>query len=150
MAIDTMNNDLRLNKNNKSHIYQILDGIVEFSPKDLRVTVKAWRDKRSVSQNALLWMWLTEIATSINSIIGDSYSKEDLHEYYKALFCPAKKKIILGKQVTIKSTKLLDRGEMYHYLSLIEQDAIAKGIKLTEPMGSEYHAIKWGQNGYQS
>ena len=46
----------------------------------------------------------------------------------------------------ILSTKLLDTGEMHHYLTQIEHWAMSRGFKLTIPINSEYQDLINRQN----
>lgn len=108
---------------------------------DMRITVKPWREKRSLSQNALLWMWNTDIANAINenSNSETKLSDEDIHDYLKDMFCPAKPVDVMGNIVFIKSTKRLEIDEMTFYLRRIEVWCAERGIKIRIPPSSEYH-----------
>ena len=87
----------------------------------LKITVKDAR-KRSLSQNALLWMWYGELCTQIKQKSGESYSTDDLHEYFKMRFCPQKQSRFGDKEIHVTTTTRLDTGEMTRHpkhLSLI-------------------------------
>lgn len=105
-----------------------------------RLIIKPWKDKRSLSQNALLWMWNGDVASSVNRHADSKLTEEDLHEFMKDMFCPAKPVTVLGETKMVKSTKLLDTEEMTFYLRRIEVWCAERGIKLRIPANSEYHS----------
>lgn len=133
--------DLCLHSSNIKAIFQKLLELVA-SGKRYRIIIKIWKDKRSIDQNSLNWMWCTEIAEQANKYSEEVITAEDVHELYKGLFCPEKVKTVLGVKVKVKSTKLLDTGEMHFYLNQIEYDAHSKGLTLTIPSNSEYKKLK--------
>lgn len=104
--------------------------------------------KRSLSQNALMWKWLTEISEQLKSRIGQDHDAETIHEYMKLQFCPCQE-VNMGsnsKPISIRSTKRLDKGEMCHYLNKVEQWAIERGFRLTIPQDCEYMNLMEMQN----
>jgi hypothetical protein len=110
------------------------------SGKSLKVVVKDAR-KRSLSQNSLMWMWYAELSYQIKQRTGETYSKEDLHEYFKARFCPSKE-LKFGKRViTASSTTRLDTGEMTRYLDQIHEWSCGSGMTLTIPVDCEYREL---------
>ncbi|EMN0343981.1 recombination protein NinB [Morganella morganii] len=104
-----------------------------------RVIIKPWKSTRSLSQNALMWMWNDDIAAAINEISTERLSKDEMHEYLKELFCPIKTISVMGVARRVKSTKLLNTDEMNFYLRRIEVWCIDRGIKTRIPENSEYH-----------
>lgn len=104
-----------------------------------RVIIKPWKSTRSLSQNALMWMWNDDIAAAINEISTERLSKDEMHEYLKELFCPIKTISVMGVVRRVKSTKLLNTDEMNFYLRRIEVWCIDRGIKTRIPENSEYH-----------
>lgn len=106
--------------------------------KALRVNVVGWREKRSLSQNALYWVWLSEISRELKP--SDQQHKDEVwHEYFKQYFCPAKSITMpAGKDAIVKSTKLLDVGEMCHYMTQIHNWAAGHMLVLPVPEDSEY------------
>lgn len=86
----SMNKDgIRLHKSNFSAIGQQIQPMLE-SGDCYRLIIKPWKDKRSLSQNALLWMWNGDVASSVNRHADSKLTEEDLHEFMKDMFCPAK------------------------------------------------------------
>ena len=102
--------------------------------------------KRSLSQNALMWKWLTEIAEQTKQKGYGDYDSEDMHEYFKDKFC-IDKPLTIGKTIIqVKSTKKLDKGEMTFYMSQIHQWAVNAGFSLSMPEDSEYMKLMQSQN----
>jgi hypothetical protein len=111
-----------------------------------RVTIKKWREKRSVDQNSLMWLWLGEIANTVE-VSGGYHRDKAWHLYFKKYYCPVKIISLPVGQESVKSTKLLDVGEMHFYLNRIEQWAIDKMIVLPMPDDNEYQKLKDKSNG---
>lgn len=44
--------------------------------------------QRSISQNALMWIWFEAIAQEWTDASGRSYTKENVHDYFCQLFLP--------------------------------------------------------------
>lgn len=130
---------IRLHKSNFNAIGQQIQPILE-SGDCYRLIIKPWKEKRSLSQNALMWLWNGDVATAVNLHSSSKLNEEDLHEFLKDMFCPAKPVTVLGVTKMVKSTKLLDTEEMTFYLRRIEVWCIERGIKLRIPANSEYHA----------
>lgn len=102
--------------------------------------------KRSLSQNALMWMWLTEIAQQTKQKGYGDYSSEDMHIYFKDKFCVDKSLTIGKTTIQVKSTKKLDKGEMTFYMNQIHQWSINAGFRLSMPEDSEYYQAMQQQN----
>lgn len=101
---------------------------------------------RSLNQNSTYWMWLGELSHQIKLKTRESYSTDDLHEWFKNKFCPDKA-ITLGKQsLNVKSTRKLDTGEMHFYMNQLFEWSVNAGFKLTVPIESEYRQIMERQN----
>ena len=108
------------------------------SGKAYRVNVKEWREQRSLSQNSLMWVWLDIISKELKPN-DQQHSNEVWHEYFKMYFCP--QKIVAmpaGRDLVVKSTKLLDVGEMCHYMTQIHNWAAGHFLVLPVPENSEY------------
>lgn len=119
------------------------------SGKAYRLTAVEWRDKRSLSQNAMYWAWLDEINKQNPLRVDGStiQGRELWHEVFKKFYCP-EKQITNGKTVlSIKSTKMLDVGEMTFYLNKIEGWCMDRGVMLSIPESSEYYQLMKSQNG---
>lgn len=102
--------------------------------------------RRSLSQNALMWKWLTEIAQQTKQKGYGDYDSEDMHIYFKDKFCVDKPLTIGKTTIQVKSTKKLDKGEMTLYMNQIHQWAVNAGFRLSMPEGSEYMKLMQSQN----
>lgn len=124
-----------------------LTKLLKDSGKTYRVSVKEWRETRSLSQNALYWKWLTEVNSQSNlKVEGSKINGSELwHEVFKKYFCPVKNVTNGEKDLPIQSTKMLDVGEMCFYLNKIEYWCMDKGIKVTIPESSEYYQLMQSQ-----
>ena len=104
------------------------------------------REKRSLSQNNLLWKWNTEVAEQLTATGADKFTDEEVHEWLKDMYCPAKPVTISGMTRYVKSTRRLDIGEMHKYLTDIDHWAHQKGLRLTIPDSCEYRELQRRQN----
>lgn len=127
-----------------SQLWPVLKELVA-SGKRYRVSIKEWHDKRSVSQNALLWKWNGEIAGQLVKAEKGTFTGEQLHEYLKEIYCPAKAITVMGETRYVKSTKLLETGEMTLYLDQLNTWARQRGIRLTIPARCEYQQLRTQQ-----
>lgn len=116
------------------------------SGKKLKLVVSE-RGKRSLSQNATLWLWYGELVAQIKLKSGEVYSTDDLHEYFKMRFCPAKELKFGDKTIQATSTTRLDTGEMHFYMNQVHEWSVNAGFKLTTPINSEYRQIMERQCG---
>lgn len=92
------------------------------------VTIERAKDPRSVSQNALMWMWFECIARELESV-----SKEYVHDVYSAKFLT---RVVEweGDEITIvPRTKYLTKDEMTEFLNNVHADAAEMGITLPLP-----------------
>lgn len=125
-----------------STIASIYD-IREEAEGDLKLVVTN-ASKRSLNQNALYFKWLGEISSQLRVRIKQTHDTDTLHEYMKLQYCPCKE-VQLGsnsKPINIRSTKRLSKGEMHHYLTLIEQWSVERGFALTIPGDCEYVQLR--------
>lgn len=91
-------------------------------------TIERAKDPRSVSQNALMWMWFECIARE-----NRNQSKEYVHDVYCAKFL---KKVVVweGEEITIiPRTSKLTKEEMTEFLNNVHADAAEMGIVLPLP-----------------
>jgi len=135
----------KLVTSNKDSLFNQLN-IMLSQNEAVEVVAKPWKEKRSLSQNRLLWQWMNEI--SEQAVVNDQKHEPEIwHEYFKRYFCP--RKIIAmpaGDDLEVKSTKKLDTGEMHHYLNKIEQWAQGHFYTLTIPHNCEYEQLKQRQD----
>ena len=112
------------------------------SGKVFRVSITEWRERRSLDQNSLYWKWLKEIAEQKPLYSGDYTGAELWHEVFKKYYCPEKVISSDKAQMKVKSTKLLDVGEMHFYLNKIESFCLNGHVKLTIPDNCQYSELK--------
>lgn len=134
-------NDFKLTINSLGFLVTQLTKVLNSSNKTFRVTIKEWRETRSLSQNSLYWKWLGEIdAQNPLKVKGSENKGNELwHEVFKKFYCPAKEITNGDVSLSVKSTKILDVGEMTFYLNKIENFCIDRGIGLTIPESSDYY-----------
>lgn len=139
--------DFCLTQGNVGYFVQEVYKILRESKK-YRVNIVLWREKRSLSQNNMYWKWLTEINQQkpLECDSGEFKGSELWHEVFKKFYCPSKQITDGDNYLVIKTTTLLDVGEMTHYLNKIESWCMDKGIKLTIPEDSEYYKLMEQQN----
>ena len=99
---------------------------------DLTITRK--KEPRTVSQNALMWMWFECISQETGT------PKQDVHDYYCTLFL-ARQVVVGGKQFIVKgSSSNLTTAQMTKFLNLIQADAATElGIQLPLPADRFYN-----------
>lgn len=104
---------------------------------------KVYRNKRSLSQNALFHVWCRELAEYYSSK-GADITEEKMKDLmkYKYLGCADR---VIGKTVIpdqLRETSALDRGEMMVFLDQVWSWAADNGVMLTIPADSEYMKLK--------
>ena len=101
--------------------------------KPLAVTVKPYRRKRTLSQNATHWWRLNALCDAL--ALDTGHTSEELHELLKAKFCPVKPMTVMGYQVAVRSTKALDVAEMADFMTRVEAWAAEEwGFEMPEPI----------------
>lgn len=99
--------------------YEGLSGVLQ---------IKVKKSTRSLSQNALYWVWLTTIAEYCGN------SAEEMHTIMKGLFGFKKEVKVKTKNYMIpRSTTTYSKGEMVEYMFMVEQEAAKLGIVLPHP-----------------
>lgn len=101
--------------------------------------VKVGPDSRTLSQNALYWQWLGDMAKFFTDR-GYPLTKEDAHDLMRHQFLGYKAKKLGNTEIKpqLRSTKELDRADMAQYMTLVDQWAADKGCLLPKPEDSEY------------
>lgn len=134
-----------LHETNKSQFWSVLKEILS-TGKRWRIKISEYREKRSLPQNSLMWKWNTEIAEQLSAVSSDVFTDEEIHEWLKDMYCPAKPVTLYGMTRYVKSTRRLDVGEMHKYLEDIDRWAHQKGLRLTIPDQCEYRDLQRRQN----
>lgn len=139
--------DFKLNISTLGWLVTELTKLLKNSNKSYRVCVVEWREIRSLSQNSLYWKWLGEIDKQSPLMVqGSKINGSELwHEVFKKYYCPVKNITNGETTLPVKSTKMLDVGEMTFYLNKIEHWCIDRGITLTIPESSEYYQLMQSQ-----
>lgn len=86
------------------------------------VIVKPFRKKRTLSQNALMWKWINEVADAVKEHSG--YDADDLHEFFKIKLLPADCVTVVeveGEIIERRTTTKMTKAQMTKYMSNIER-----------------------------
>ena len=111
----------------KDHIDQLPDRRYE-------VAINVHHDKRTYSQNRLMWLWYACICKETEG----EYDSEELHNYFKEKFLKKRTISVFGEEMEgTMSTKNLNTLEFKEYLDKIQRFASGElGIIL--PLPSDY------------
>ena len=113
----------------------IKDFLLTIEKKDVWVRIERMTGKRSDSQNAFYWAYLTIIANETG------HTENDLHELFKRIFLPPQFKKILGREVKMPATTTkLDKIEFGEYLDKICAET---GVPLPDP--KKYSMLSTGK-----
>lgn len=134
-----------LHETNKAQLWSLLKEILS-TGKRWRIKISEYRERRSLPQNSLLWKWNSEIAEQLTAVGSYRFSDEEVHEWLKDMYCPAKPVTISEMTRYVKSTRRLDIREMHRYLTDVDQWAHQKGLRLTIPDSCEYRELQRRQN----
>ncbi|MDR2888169.1 MAG: recombination protein NinB [Bacteroidales bacterium] len=102
---------------------KIIDYITKLADsKKYLVEIKVKREKRTIDQNALYWLWLSCIMSETGN------DRDTLHEFFKSRFLEADNVTVRMLDVLYnvaipRSTAKLDTKEMTGYLNRIQQFA---------------------------
>ena len=101
------------------------------------LTLKRKQQKRSVSQNALMWLWFAAIAEAWTEACGYGITSQDVHDAYCMLLIP--KDTPKGK--VAGSTRMLTTEQMTDFLNRVQADAASEyGITLPNPEDQYFEA----------
>jgi hypothetical protein len=94
---------------------------------------------RSLSQNALYWMWMGEMATHFASR-GAEIDKDKAHDLMRHQHLGYEDIVINNTVINsqLKSTTKLTKGEMHDYMEKVDAWAADHGVLLPHPEDSEY------------
>ena len=141
--------DFKLDKGNMASVLQFISKMVTESGKTYRVSIKEWRDSRSLSQNALSHKWYGELSVYLINKGRKDSNPEFCKDLMKHTFLGYEVRVmtdaITGVKTEVsqlKHTSGLDTGEMYHFMCLVDNWAVSIGCMLTVPDGSQYAALK--------
>lgn len=109
----------------------------------IEVIFKKAKSKRSISQNALYWEWMSQMGVFF-SRNGIKMDKEKSHELMQHTFLGYREWTTPKGELirTLKTTTALSVGEFSHYLSQIDAWAAEKGLMLTRPEDNDYEIYR--------
>ncbi len=87
--------------------------------KQWEVTVKRWRKRRTLNQNALYWKWIEEIVGHVSDATG--YERDEVHEYLKQRFLEPKTIVIDSWAIKRYTTTNCDTKGMAYYMDRIHR-----------------------------
>lgn len=108
----------------------------------IKISWKPYKQKRSLPQNALMWQWLTKLASKFSNGM-ESYSKEDMHDLMRHKFLGYETVTIGNTELKDRliSTTSLDTGAMFEYMQKVDAWAVAHGVFLPRPQDCEYEQL---------
>ena len=148
MGILQMMDEYRITRGNQQLIFKKLSEFIQ-SDKSYRISIKPWREKRSLNQNALSHMWYSEISDWLirrgKDFASPEWVKDAMKHTYLGYVEREMVDVVTGETTVIRSlrhTSDLDTGDMHFYLTQVEGWALSLGCKLTVPADSEYMNLK--------
>lgn len=86
--------------------------------KPWKVTIERETNRRTLSQNALMWAWIDDVVEHVIEHTG--HDKDEIHDFFKAKFLPTRLIRIENEiQRATGSTKSLTTKEMTDYMNKI-------------------------------
>ena len=85
--------------------------------KPWKLTIERETKRRTLSQNALMWLWLDGVAQHVMEHTG--HDKDDIHAFFKQKFLEPRHVTIGGDDCFLYSTRNLTRSEMTAYIGKI-------------------------------
>ena len=144
--------DLRIDGVNVGYIIQIISSAI-LAGKVLRVQVSEWREKRSLSQNALQHVIYSDISKYLISKgrkdWTPEYTKKQLKNKFLGWVNEEYIDIETGERTiksVLKPTAGLDKGDAYHYTTQIIEWAESIGCEIRIPAKCEYRELMERQN----
>ena len=99
--------------------------------KPWKVTIEPETKRRTLSQNSLMWKWITEVVRHVHEHSG--HDKDEIHEWFKVKWAPVRIVDIGGQAKEYRSTKNMTTAEMSEYMEKIYAWAISEGYFLPVP-----------------
>ncbi|MCI1898542.1 MAG: YbcN family protein [Enterobacter sp.] len=117
--------------------------------KPLRLQVKEWREKRSLSQNSLSHVWYEEISEYLIASGRTDATKEWVKRNLKKTFLGYEDveytDFTTGEKTVerqLRHTSDLDTGDMHHFMCQVERWCAQFGLVLTIPQSSEFQVLR--------
>lgn len=124
---------------NKQTQKEAINYIASLIPENIyRIKVTKKKNKRSLDQNALYWLWLTCIEQETGN------EKEDLHDFFRLKYLGGEWREVFGsKCFKIVSTTTLDTNIFRQYLDKVQIFANTElGITLPNPEDLKFEHFK--------
>ena len=93
------------------------------------IEMKRVQEKRSISQNKLMWVWFDVIADAWSDATGRVFTRNDVHDAYCLMFLP----VDTPKGRVGGSTSGLSTEQMSEFMEKVQADAASDGIVLLNP-----------------
>jgi len=107
--------------------------------------VSPYKPKRSLAQNALFHLWVSEMTAHFKKTMpGLTKKKMKILVKYKFL---GTEDLVVGKTIIkgqVRETSSLDTGEMLEFMDKIQNWCLDLGVQLTCPADSEFMTLKGG------
>ncbi|MCA6701560.1 YbcN family protein [Klebsiella pneumoniae] len=123
------------------------------SGQPLRLQVKEWREKRSLSQNSLSHVWYEEISAYLIASGRTDATKEWVKRNLKKTFLGYEDveytDFTTGEKTVerqLRHTSDLDTGDMHHFMCQVERWCAQFGLVLTIPQSSEFQVLREKQD----
>lgn len=119
--------------------------LIEKADWPIALEIKKYRNKRSLNQNALFWVWCVEARDYFNKKNPPKpLTKDDMHDLFCHLFLGYEDKVVGSTVINNvpRGTSNLDTGEMFAFMERIEAWCVDKGLLLPIPQISEYWELK--------
>lgn len=146
--MNLLQDGIKLHRGNFTAIGRQIQPYLE-NGKCFRMVLKPWRERRSLSQNALSHMWYSEISEYLISrgktFATPAWVKDALKHTYLGYETKDLVDVVTGDITTIQSlrhTSDLDTGEMYVFLCKVEAWAMNIGCHLTIPQSCEFQQLR--------
>ena len=111
----------------------------------IRLDIKKHTNPRSLSHNALFWMWMSQLETYFTGK-GRQCTKDDMHDLMCHKFLGYEHRVIGQTEIhKLRGTKRLDAGEFQRLMEQVDHWAVDHGCRLTYPDMSEYNRLREAQ-----
>ena len=101
------------------------------------LTLKRKQQRRSISQNSLMWLWFAAIAEAWTDAVGVTFTSQDVHDAYCLMYIPKE----TPKGRVAGSTSSLTTEQMTEFLNKVQADAQTEyGISLPNPEEQYFEA----------
>lgn len=139
----------------------VFDKIKEILAKNKTPFVKVdeYKNPRSLSANALYWVWMDDLAKLFNNkgmkiqvfnsdIKERDYTKDDCHDLMRTMFLGYEEKQLSNTVIKkLKSTRFEDKTKFYEYMESIQEWSIEKlKHNLPDPLDNELQKYQRKQN----